>query len=341
MEKVMKKKICFIYTGGTIGMTATKSGYVPKKNYLEQALHQIPDLQNEKMPDWDLIEFDPLLDSSNITVYEWNKIGAVIYEKYDAYDGFVVLHGTDTMAYTASALSFMLEGLNKPVIFTGSQIPIGELRSDARGNLVTAALLASMDQCREVCLYFAGKLLRGNRATKISSDEMTAFDTPNMPKLAIAGINIKFHEDVLLPPSGEKLRMVPFSPDVPIAVLKVFPGIQFRLFEGIMTEKLKGLVLEGFGAGNIPQYDDSLIPIVEKAAKNGTIIIVCTQCMRGSVQLGAYETSNALKKAGALCGYDMTAEAAVAKLYYLFSKGCTMEEIKTLMETSIRGELTN
>ena len=322
-------------------MVATQNGYAPRKDYLANALKQIRDLQNDKMPQWDLIEFDPLLDSSNITVFEWNKIGSVIYEKYEEYDGFVVLHGTDTMAYTASAISFMLEGLNKPVIFTGSQIPIGELRSDARENLVTAALLASMDQCREVCLYFGGKLLRGNRATKISSDELVAFDSPNMPKLAIAGIDIKFHEDVMLPTQEGPLRMVPFLADVPIAVLKVFPGIQFSLFEGIMTDKLKGLVLEGFGAGNIPQYDGSLIHIVEKAVQNGTIIIVCTQCMRGSVQLGAYETSDALKAAGALCGYDMTAEAAVAKLYYLFSKCCTMEEIKTLMETSLRGELTS
>lgn len=335
----MKKKICFIYTGGTIGMVSTENGYAPRRGYLAGAMKAMEELQDERMPRWDLMEFEPLLDSSNVTVREWNKIGKVICETYETYDGFVVLHGTDTMAYTASALSFMLEGLGKPVIFTGSQIPIGELRSDARDNLITAALLASMGKCREVCLYFGGKLLRGNRSTKISSDELWAFDSPNMPELASAGIGIKFNEKVLLP-AGEKINMVTFIPEVPIAVLKIFPGIQFGLFEGIMTEKLKGLVLEGFGTGNIPQCDNSLIPIVEKAVKNGTIIVVCTQCLRGSVQLGAYETSDALKAAGALCGYDMTAEAAVAKLYYLFSKGYDVETIKKLMETNLRGELT-
>ena len=335
----MERKICYIYTGGTIGMTATDAGYAPKKNYLREAMEAIEELQREEMPRWDLVEFDPLLDSSNITVNEWNRIGRAISERNYDYDGFVVLHGTDTMAYTASALSFMLEGLSKPVVLTGSQIPIGELRSDARDNIITAAMIAAEGRCPEVSLYFAGRLLRGNRTTKISSDEMLAFDTPNLPELANAGIQIRYNEKIILP-AGENFAFVPFVEDVPIAVLKVFPGIQFGLFEGIMTESLKGMVLEAFGAGNIPQYDKKLIPIVQKAVRNGTVIIVCTQCLRGSVQLGTYETSGALKAAGALSGYDMTAEAAVAKLYYLFSKGYDAEKIRELFETNLCGELT-
>ena len=187
----MKKKICILYTGGTIGMVPTDKGYAPKRGYFHDAISSIDDLKGEGMPEWDMIEFEPLLDSSNIAVEQWNQIGRAIRDNYDAYDGFVVLHGTDTMAYTASALSFMLEGLNKPVVVTGSQIPLCQLRSDARDNLITSVFIAGQGIVREVSLYFGGRLLRGNRSTKASADGLIAFDSPNYHPLAEAGIDIK------------------------------------------------------------------------------------------------------------------------------------------------------
>jgi L-asparaginase len=335
----MDKKICFIYTGGTIGMIGSDSGYKPQKGYLRDEMERIPDLSRKGMPKWDLIEFDPLLDSSNVSAKEWNRIGKIIAENYEDYDGFVVLHGTDTMAYTASALSFMLEGLSKPVVLTGSQIPIGGIRSDAHDNIISAAIVAAQGKCREVCLCFGGVLLRGNRSTKISADEMIAFDSPNYPHLANLGIDIRYNDMAISSPSGE-FSFQPLSEHIPIAVLKVFPGIQFSLFEGIMTESLKGLVLEAFGAGNVPQYDEALIPVLKKAADNGTVIAVCTQCLRGRAVLGTYEVSSGLKSAGAVNGSDLTAEAAVTKLYYLFSKTNDTEKVKELMGKSLRGEMT-
>lgn len=336
----MKKKICIIYTGGTIGMTPTEKGYAPKKGYFRQAISSIGDLKRADMPDWDMVEFDPLLDSSNIALDQWNQIGRAIRDRYQEYDGFVVLHGTDTMAYTASALSFMLENLSKPVIITGSQIPLCQLRSDGRDNLITSVFIAGQGVVREVCLYFGGKLLRGNRATKTSADGLIAFDSPNYPVLAEAGIDIKYYKAALRQlPKQESFHLTEFT-QTSIGVLKVFPGIQFSLFESIMTENLKGIVLETFGAGNIPACDNALLPIIRKAFDHGTIITVCSQCQQGTVKLGAYETSSALTRAGAVSGYNMTTEAAVAKLYYLFSLGLPKEEIKAGMEEDLRGELT-
>jgi L-asparaginase len=275
-----------------------------------------------------------------MTVHEWNHIASIIAERYEQYDGFVVLHGTDTMAYTASALSFMLENLAKPVVLTGSQIPLCEVRSDGRDNIITSLLIAASGKVQEVCLYFGGNLLRGNRATKYSADGLIAFVSPNYPALATAGIGINFHGEMLSHrDEKEKLHLQLLS-DVPIGVLKVFPGIQFSLFESIMTEKLKGIVIETFGAGNIPGDGNALLPIIEKAFQNGTVLTVCCQCLQGSVALGTYEASGALKRAGAVSGLDMTTEAAVAKLYYLFSCGYEKEKIKALMEQNLRGELT-
>lgn len=332
-------KILLIHAGGTIGMVPSEDGYKPKEGFLETLFDQIKDLRSPKMPSFDFYEMSPLLDSSDMTVAEWNRIGEAIANNYNDYDGFVVLHGTDTMAYTSSALSFMLENLDKPVILTGSQIPLCEVRSDGLDNLVTSLLIAAEGKYKEVCLFFGGKLLRGNRATKMSSDGMQAFASPNCIALAEAGININYLPQTPVPKENAPFALARFE-DVPIGVLKVFPGIRFPLFEGVMTEKLKGIVLETFGAGNIPGDGDSLLPIIKKAFNSGSVITVCSQCPQGTVHLGAYKTSSPLKNAGAVSGYDMTTEAAVAKLYYLFSKGYSKEQIKIKMEENLRGELT-
>ena len=334
----MNKKILIIYTGGTIGLKRSDGGYVPTPGYLSDAIAHIPDLHSPSMPMWELCEMDPLLDSSDMTVTEWNAIGKKIYDNYYGYDGFVILHGTDTMAYTASALSFMLRGIDKPVILTGSQIPLSEIRSDGRDNLITSLLIAGEGIVREVALYFSGKLLRGNRATKMSADDLVAFASPNFPPLAEAGITIKYNYSVIDRPSAQSLSFVPLS-EIPIGVIKVFPGIQFSLFESIMTDKLSGIVLETFGAGNIPGGGGKLIPIIKKAFASGSIVVVCSQCPGGTVTLGAYKTSSSLKEAGAVSGRDMTTEAAVAKLYYLFSLGLSGDSIKEYMEKNLAGEL--
>lgn len=338
----MENKVLIIYTGGTIGMKKTDNGYTPAAGYISEALRSISDMSRSDFPSWDLYEMSPLLDSSNMTVREWNNIASVIYNNYDCYTGFVILHGTDTMAYTASALSFILSGLDKPVILTGSQIPLSEIRSDGRENLITSVLIAADGIVREVCLYFSGKLLRGNRAMKMSADGLVAFDSPNYPHLADVGVGIKYNMPALLPEKGYEGRQLAIAPflEVPIGVLKVFPGIQFGLFEEIMTEKLSGIVLETFGTGNIPGSGDALLPIIKKAFAAGTVITVCSQCPAGTVTLGTYETSAALKAAGAVSGRDMTTEAAVCKLYHLFSLGIPNDQMKQMMETDLCGELS-
>ena len=331
------KKILIINTGGTIGMTRTEKGYAPNAAYFRKALLNMDSLRAPGMPAWDMIELLPLLDSSNMAVSDWNRIGELVSENYDAYDGFVILHGTDTMAYTASALAFMLEDLGKPVVLTGSQIPLCEVRSDGRENLITSMMIAASDRLCEVCIFFGGKLLRGCRAMKFSSDGLTAFVSPNFQPLAEAGIDIVYNEPLLLPKPSRPMTLQRLD-DVPIGVIKVFPGIQFQLFEAIMTESLRGIVIETFGAGNIPASDGALLHIIEKAYRNGSIITVCSQCPQGTVLLGTYEASSALTAVGAVSGQDMTTEAAIAKLYYLFSKGYPAEEIKRLMGTDLRGE---
>ncbi|MBR0142781.1 MAG: type I asparaginase [Clostridia bacterium] len=332
-------KILILNTGGTIGMTKTEDGYRPDGAWFRDTVGRMDSLKAAGMPAWDFMETVPLLDSSRMSVKEWNKIAGIIAERYDDYAGFVILHGTDTMAYTASALSFMLCGLSKPVILTGSQIPLCEIRSDGRDNLITSMIIAGEGKIREVCIYFGGILLRGNRATKYSADGMQAFVSPNYPPLATAGISIQYHESAFLQRRAEKFVCRRMS-DVPIGVLKVFPGIPFRAFEPLLTETLRGLVLETFGSGNIPDDGGVLLPMLEKAKKHGTVVTVCSQCPQATVNVTAYEAGNALAKGGAVSGRDMTTEAAVTKLYYLFSVYDDAEIVKFNMERDVRGELT-
>ena len=339
-----KKKILIIHTGGTIGMVRTANGFAPKAGALLEELNQIRDLNSPDMPDWDLIEFEPLLDSTNVRYKQWNAIADTIALYYDKYDGFVVLHGTDTLAYSASALSFMLEGLDKPVVFTGAQIPLCELRSDGRDNLITSMMIAADGIIREVSLCFGDAILRGNRAIKYSADGMVAFTSPNYNKLADAGINIEYDhasidEYVKNALHFDGLNIVRLK-ESRIAVIKIFPGIQFEIFEPIMCETLDGLVLESFGKGNIPDYDPALSRIISEASRCGTIVVVCTQCPAGTVGLGTYEAGSMLVKAGAVSGGNMTTEAAITKLTYLLSKGLPKDEIRRLMQSDLRGELT-
>ena len=339
-----KKKILIIHTGGTIGMVPTENGFAPKQGVLLEELKNIRDLSSPDMPVWDLIEFEPLLDSTNIRYEQWNSISDAIALYYDKYDGFVVLHGTDTLAYSASALSFMLEGLDKPVVFTGAQIPLCELRSDGRDNLITSMMIAADGVIREVSLCFGDSILRGNRAIKYSADGMMAFTSPNFNKLADAGITIEYNHASINEYEKTSLHSGPLNivklNESRIAVIKIVPGIQFDIFEPIMLESLDGLVLETFGKGNIPDYDTALSRLISEASRCGTIVVVCTQCPAGTVSLGTYKAGSALVEAGAVSGGNMTTEAVITKLTYLLSKGLPKEDIRRLMQTDLRGELT-
>ncbi len=335
----MMGKVLIIYTGGTIGMTKSSKGYAPADGDFEDTLKRIPELYDSQMPSWELIQLSPVKDSSNMDVHDWNRIAEMIENHYEQYDGFVILHGTDTMAYTASALSFMLEELSKPVILTGSQIPLCEIRNDARDNLITSIVIAAQGVVNEVCIFFGGSLIRGNRSTKYSSDGLIAFLSPNYPALAEAAIDIQYNY-----PQGIKESHLPrqlhvqYLLDVPIAVIKVFPGIKFKYYTEILNHNFRGIVIETFGAGNIPGGAENIEKAIS-AKDNDTIYVICSQCPAGSVSLGQYETSTILQNAEGVSGLDMTTEAAMTKLYYLISKGYERSEIIDLMEKNLRGEI--
>ena len=332
-------KVLLIYTGGTIGMILTDKGYAPAYNLLNDMLDKIPELHDKKMPSWDFYQLSEVKDSSNIGVSDWNTIAIIIQENYLKYDGFVVLHGTDTMAYTASALSFMFENLNKPVILTGSQIPLNELRNDAKDNLITSIIIASEGIAKEVCIYFGGNLIRGNRSTKYSSDGLIAFVSPNYPLLAEAAINIHYYNNITYGSSVAEPLKVQLLEELPIAVIKVYPGIDFRYYHDILNKNYKGVVIETFGAGNIPGGSSNIISSIDPD-ENETIYVICSQCPAGSVIIGQYEASAVLDSIGSVSGMDMTTEAAMAKLYYLLSKGYSHKKVLEMMVDNLRGEIS-
>lgn len=334
----MKKNILILNTGGTISSIKTERGYEPVSGYVQSALEQIPILKHDDMPEYVIKEYLPLLDSSNMTVQEWNRIAQDIAHEYHQYDGFIVFHGTDTMAYTASALSFMLEHLAKPVIITGSQIPLSEVRNDAIDNVITSLWICAHLPLNEVCIYFNQHLLRGNRSQKISAQRFNAFDSPNYPHLASIGIDIELHQELLLKTPQVSFKLQTIAPHF-IANFRLFPGFATDVLANILNQPLQGLILETYGAGNAQNNDPRFLYLLKEACARGVIIINCTQCQQGRVEMDQYATGHTLKQAGVVSGHDMTPEAAHCKLLYLLSKNLDIQQIKSLMETNLCGEL--
>ncbi|WBA09955.1 asparaginase [Salinivibrio kushneri] len=333
-----RKHIYIAYTGGTIGMQKSDHGYVPVSGFLQQQLEKMPEFHRPEMPLFTIHEYEPLIDSSDMTPTDWQRIADDIGENYHKYDGFVILHGTDTMAYTASALSFMLENLEKPVIVTGSQIPIAELRSDGQANLLNALHIAANYPVNEVTLFFNNQLLRGNRSTKSHADGFNAFTSPNLPALLEAGIHIEVKADKLNQPSDGPFKVHTIN-DQPVAVIMMYPGISPDVVKNALKQPVNAMILLTFGVGNAPQQPE-LLDLLKQATDRGVLVLNLTQCLAGRVNMGGYATGCALADAGVLSGYDMTPEAALAKLHFLLSQSLPFETLRTLVQKDLRGELS-
>lgn len=338
-----KSKVLLIYTGGTIGMMQDPKTGSLKPFDFKSLTGQVPEL-NKFDIELSSIAFEKPIDSSNMHKNVWVKLANIIKQNYYSYDGFVILHGSDTMSFTASALSFMLENLGKPVILTGSQLPIGIIRTDGKENLITAIEIAGAKEkgksiVNEVCVYFEYKLYRGNRTFKYNSEHFDAFKSPNYPSLAEAGVEIAYNKNALLKKTTGKLK-VHTELDNDIIVLKLFPGLSKKLTMAIInTPGAKAIILETFGAGNA-STDDWFVNELKNAIKRGVIILNVTQCLEGKVVQGMYETSRQLKNIGVISGHDITYESAVAKLMFLLGQKLPAVKVKQLLEKNLRGEIS-
>ena len=321
-------------------MNRGAKGYQPEKGFLAQQLATLPELSRPEMPNYDLVEFDPVMDSSDMLPRDWQAIAEIIFRRYDEFDGFVVMHGTDTMAYTASALPFMLPGLDKTVVITGSQIPLSEVRNDARENLITALMIAADFDVPEVCVLFGKHLLRGCRTTKFSASSFDAFESPNYPPLATVGTQIDLNESVIGRPKKPAELSLKKIEAQEVATFRLFPGVSAAVLRNLLQQPLKALVLESFGVGNGPTTNPDFTNAIREATENGTIVVNCSQCRHGSVRQTNYATGTALSEAGAISGGDLTIETTIAKLLFLFSCDLPIEEVKTGLQKNMVGELT-
>ena len=353
----MSDTVFVLHTGGTIGMVDTPQGSAPVPGALAPYLDWIVENSNGELPPIEFLELDPPIDSANATPEDWCTIARVLYERRDDHAGFVVLHGTDTMAYTSSALSFLLPAFGKPVVVTGSQIPISRTRSDGRQNFIGALQVAARPEIREVSLLFGEVVLRGNRATKIDASGLDAFDSPRLAPLADIGIDIVVNSSIVNGSAGNSTALnssgatsgadveaneprLVAGPLGKVAAMRLFPGFSASILANLCRPPLQGLVLEAYGAGNGPANDHDFLAAIEAATAAGIVIVVVTQCVRGSVQPGAYATGSALLRAGAVPGYDLTSEAALSKLAVLLGQGLDPATVGELMQRNLAGELT-
>lgn len=334
----MSDKVLVLHTGGTIGMVDTPSGCAPVAGALAPLVDSIVASSRGELPPIEFMEIDPLIDSANATPDTWCEIAGILYAHREEYAGFVVLHGTDTMAYTSSALSFLLPEFGRPVVVTGSQIPITRARSDGRQNLVGALQVAARCDVPEVSLLFGEVLLRGNRATKIDASGLDAFESPRYPALARIAVDIDVNASVIRQPQ-----------DAPgliqgrlgrVAAVQLFPGFSASILANVCRPPLQGLVLEAYGTGNGPSNDREFLAAIEAAVAQGIVVVVVTQCVRGSVRPGAYEAGSALMRAGAVPGFDMTSEAALTKLAVLLGQGLEAAAVAEMMQHDLAGELS-
>ena len=341
----LNSKVLLIYTGGTIGMNRNPLTGALEPFDFEHLIQNVPELRQFDI-EIDTYQFQPPIDSSDMSPARWTDLSHCIADHYDGYDGFVVLHGTDTMAYTASALSYMLENLTKPVIFTGSQLPIGQLRTDGKENLITSIEIAAAkdDEGRarvpEVGIFFGGHLLRGNRTTKQSAEEFNAFESFNYPHLVDAGVNITYHRERILTPDWQQAMRPHYRLDNNVIIFSIFPGIREDLIRHIIrTPNLKAIVMRTFGSGNAPQRT-WLLNALKEGARNGKVIVNISQCMQGAVEMSRYDCGYHLQEAGVISGRDSTVESAVTKLMFLQAHYDDPEQVRRLMQQNIRGEIS-
>lgn len=345
-DRKEKSSLLLIYTGGTIGMKEDPSIQALRPFDFSQILAEVPELRKFAYR-IDSYTFSPLIDSSDIEPSAWKRMVEIIEEKYDGYDGFVILHGTDTMAYSASALSFMLEGLTKPVIFTGSQLPIGVPRTDGKENLISAVEIAAAKDDEghalvpEVCICFDNVLMRGNRTTKINSSNFRAFRSENFPLLAEAGISIRYNRQFIIYPTDWNARPIFHKEiDTRVAILKIHPGITPQVVRDVLCgQNSRAVIIETYGAGNAPSKK-WFLDLVREAGRMGKILVNVTQCLAGSVDMDIYATGKSLKETGVLSGYDCTTEGALAKLFFLLGRYKENNQVKSHIEEDIRGEIS-